>query len=1067
MIVVAWILALLAALPLAPMVTKAVNYNIDASGVNDLPSEVAQRYINENFGGSTAQGSSTIILLKNTDGSIFEDSIKYSIENMTERIQKAKTDGKINANVTITSLYSSIYLYTQVYIDQIGPLYSAADNYSVALPLMLFEVPLLYWDSFNNTEDALLIVYDLPQHYYDNWLAENQTGRTITQIDSYAYNDTRLWVQDVISHRTSLNSTEEELLWLYLDDFTNAWNSTSADPLFNLHPADRLEEAMESSYPLFRDQVMQRLHIISLIYIELAHANFSLNDYQDFHRISQYNEVAFDSMLEIVLDQVPTEIKDDVLLYYGTFYNLWNGSASAPSVTQFRSYGDQAANVTSDAAGSPVKELIDVFYFQLGWERRLDLATIRSLTLTFLSNYTSTQPWLVQEIIDLGDNPNSTEVDALAAKLVQNSTVDEYPLPMLPLIPLMLVDDGNDSTIIMIGYSVDGKYTSGTGYVSLIRQIVGEELSAQPNVEHYVTGLDPMTYDQEAALSKDLEIVDPVAIILILILIGLFFNSLLAAALPPSVIGMGLGISFAAVYLIATYVFSVNFLVITLMITASLGAGCDYCIFMLSRYREERRAGKEKDEAVQEAVTWAGETVATSGATVMIGFGSLFLASLDTIKSFGTMVIGIVLALMISLTLVPALLHIFGDKLFWPSKGIKPQSQLGQRYFKHAAHNSIKHAKVLLVAAIVISIPAVYVMATTPTSFDLIESMPDSESKSGIETMEATFGGGMIQPTSIGLQMSGSLYNADGSWNITMLNAVEAMSKRLGNISGVSMLLSATRPYGQTVDYANLSHEYTVQAAACLAVMQRMVGEGNDSALVLIVFQEDPFTAHTIDSIKEIRSIANTVNDQQPDITAAYVGGGTATIYDVATTTTSDFLNIIAIAMLLIYIVLLLVLGSVLNPLRSLLTILLSISWTVAITAIVFEMWMGMHLNFLVPLILIVVCLGLGMDYDVLLSTRIREEVHKGMTTNEAIEHSMLQTGGIITACGVIMASAFGSLLLTGNPMLMQFGMALMIAIVLDAVVVRTYLVPAIMSLMGKWNWWAPKRLQRGGQKKE
>jgi putative drug exporter of the RND superfamily len=146
---------------------------------------------------------------------------------------------------------------------------------------------------------------------------------------------------------------------------------------------------------------------------------------------------------------------------------------------------------------------------------------------------------------------------------------------------------------------------------------------------------------------------------------------------------------------------------------------------------------------------------------------------------------------------------------------------------------------------------------------------------------------------------------------------------------------------------------------------------------------------------------------------------------------------------------------------------LLSISWTVALTSIVFQAWMGMSLNFLVPLILIVVCLGLGMDYDVLLSTRIREEVQKGMSTNEAIEHSMLQTGGIITACGVIMASAFGSLLLTGNPMLMQFGMALMIAIVLDAVVVRTYLVPAIMSLMGKWNWWAPKRLQRGGEKKK
>ncbi len=201
--------------------------------------------------------------------------------------------------------------------------------------------------------------------------------------------------------------------------------------------------------------------------------------------------------------------------------------------------------------------------------------------------------------------------------------------------------------------------------------------------------------------------------------------------------------------------------------------------------------------------------------------------------------------------------------------------------------------------------------------------------------------------------------------------------------------------------------------------------------------------------------------DVEPLIEMVYVGGGTALMYDFASTMSIDFERIIALAIILIYIVLMFVLGSVLNPLRSILTILLSIFWTLAITSLVFQWTMDMYLNFQVPLILIVVCLGLGMDYDILLSTRIREEVHKGMSTNDAIKHSLLETGGIITACGVIMASAFGSMVLTGNPMLMQFGLALMLAILLDATVVRTYLVPAIMSLLGKWNWWAPKWIQR------
>ncbi len=171
--------------------------------------------------------------------------------------------------------------------------------------------------------------------------------------------------------------------------------------------------------------------------------------------------------------------------------------------------------------------------------------------------------------------------------------------------------------------------------------------------------------------------------------------------------------------------------------------------------------------------------------------------------------------------------------------------------------------------------------------------------------------------------------------------------------------------------------------------------------MINIIFQENPFSDDAMDSILEMRDIAASAPDVEPLIEMVYVGGGTALMYDFASTMSIDFERIIALAIILIYIVLMFVLGSVLNPLRSILTILLSIFWTLAITSLVFQWTMDMYLNFQVPLILIVVCLGLGMDYDILLSTRIREEVHKGMSTNEAIKHSLLETGGIITACGV------------------------------------------------------------------
>jgi RND superfamily putative drug exporter len=155
------------------------------------------------------------------------------------------------------------------------------------------------------------------------------------------------------------------------------------------------------------------------------------------------------------------------------------------------------------------------------------------------------------------------------------------------------------------------------------------------------------------------------------------------------------------------------------------------------------------------------------------------------------------------------------------------------------------------------------------------------------------------------------------------------------------------------------------------------------------------------------------------------------------------------------------VLGSIINPLRSILTILLSISWTIATTMVIFNFILGFPILWMMPMILFVVCLGLGMDYDIFLTTRIREEAQKGMSDKDAIVHAVERTGGIITACGIIMASAFGTMMLSEGALLREFGFALMFAILLDATIVRIYLVPAIMSLLGKWNWYAPGRLQR------
>jgi len=161
-------------------------------------------------------------------------------------------------------------------------------------------------------------------------------------------------------------------------------------------------------------------------------------------------------------------------------------------------------------------------------------------------------------------------------------------------------------------------------------------------------------------------------------------------------------------------------------------------------------------------------------------------------------------------------------------------------------------------------------------------------------------------------------------------------------------------------------------------------------------------------------------------------------------------------------IVLFVVLGSLILPIFAVVSVLMSIVWTLAVTVIVFQSAFNFGLLFITPLILFVLLLGLGMDYNIFILTRIREESAKGQHRNDAIINAIQQTGGIITAAAIILAGSLATLVLSSNMMLKEMGFAFAFSILIDALVVRTYLVPAVMSTFGKWNWYNPiKRLQR------
>ena len=227
---------------------------------------------------------------------------------------------------------------------------------------------------------------------------------------------------------------------------------------------------------------------------------------------------------------------------------------------------------------------------------------------------------------------------------------------------------------------------------------------------------------------------------------------------------------------------------------------------------------------------------------------------------------------------------------------------------------------------------------------------------------------------------------------------------------------------------------------------------------------EAAMSQRSMDSIAYMQNVVNDVTGSMVGITATWVTGTAVVMYDISEIISGEFTQIEILVVILIIILLFFVMRSYTIPLRSVATILMSICWTLAATHLIF----GDEVTWLIPLILLVICLGLGMDYDILLTTRIKENVRAhGMSNDEAIHHAVVHSGSVITICGLIMGGAFGTLMLSSMGMLQQFGFALCFAILCDALIVRTYIVPAVMHLLGDWNWKGPRFLMTKAEKEQ
>ncbi|MDH3366130.1 MAG: MMPL family transporter, partial [Thermoplasmata archaeon] len=631
------------------------------------------------------------------------------------------------------------------------------------------------------------------------------------------------------------------------------------------------------------------------------------------------------------------------------------------------------------------------------------------------------------------------------------------------------------------GYMEDGAKPI-VNNVEIVRGLVTEARARHlpSEYETFVTGDAALTADMEGSMESEMMLIEPITIIMIIVLMGIFFRSVVAQFVPLGSVMVALGVSQAIVFVIGSYVAEIHYSVTMMLFSILMGVGTDYAIFIVARYREERIKGHVREEAVRTSVTWAGESISTSGATVMISFFALAIADFSMIRTMGlVMGMAIGISLLVALTLVPSILMLLGNRVFWPNnkkrwykyaERFMARREAGHRgYFYKAADFSIRHAKTVMAAAILISIPATYVFVTAETSFDFIEGMASGvESNEGISAMTEAFGAGRIMPTQIVVVMESPVYE-DGNFSIASLETIEGMTLAVASVENVKQVTGTTNPQGPAIDYRNLSALSPDVRASQEALMLRSVGIDGRTVLITVILEEGPMAPESLDTVEAIRSLVVTLSIEDPVLLSAdiYVGGASAVIYDLANDLNRQFTVMEIVVVIGIFLVLLIVLGAVLLSLFAIVSILLSISWAFAATVGIFGYALDEPILWIIPLILFIMLMGIGMDYNVFILTRIREERHKGKKNRDAIVDSLDWTGGIITALAIIMGSAFSMMMISSTMMLKEMGFALAFAIMLDAMVVRTYIVPAMMTLLGKWAWWAPGRLQREGREEK
>ena len=558
-----------------------------------------------------------------------------------------------------------------------------------------------------------------------------------------------------------------------------------------------------------------------------------------------------------------------------------------------------------------------------------------------------------------------------------------------------------------------------------------------------LAGVEPVFAAIGETIKGDLVRAELIAVPLTLLLLLIVFGGVVAAGLPVLVGAVSVFGAFMVLWTVTQFT-NVSIFSINLVTALGLGLAIDYSLFIVSRFREERAHGRSVEDAVIRTVETAGRTVAFSAVTVAISLSALLIFPLYFLRSFAYGGIGVVLvAMVISVVALPALLAVLGTRVDSLTLFRRRAGDAGHGFWHRLATGVMRRPGAVAIAGVTflvaLGLPFLNVEWGVPDDRVLPES---TEVRQQSDILRDEFDSSEADAFAIV-----ALGGVDDT-------SIAGYAGAVSMIDGVARVDSAV---GRFVDGA------VVLVDPALDQFSSAASTSGDATWLNVVPAVEPISVEAERLVAEIRSIDSPFDE-------TLVGGASAALVDSKSAIFSLVPYAAGIIVVATFVLLFLMFGSLLVPVKAIVLNALSLTATFGLMIWVFQEGNGADLlgftptgltDISMPILMFCVAFGLSMDYEVFLLSRIKEEYDRTGDNDLAVAIGLEKTGRLVTAAALLLSITFFAFATSGVTFIKLFGLGLAVAVLVDAFIVRSTLVPALMKLAGDWNWWAPARLRR------